>query len=162
MKKIRKDWPAKVAEYISYWAGSRYSLLSAIALLVIWVISGRFFDYSEGWQIVLTIGSAVISFLMVFIIQTTQNRNAKIIRIKLDELLRSTQGANNLVMDLEEFTEEELEAIRDKYEAIADETRRTQNVRHEKGIIEALFNTEIDRGLGKKPSAKSKKKKTTE
>lgn len=159
MKKIRKDWAAKAAEYISYWAGSRYALLSAIALLIIWVISGRFFDYSEGWQIVLTIGSAVISFLMVFIIQTTQNRNAKIIRIKLDELLRSTHGANSLMMGLEDFTEEELESIRDKYEEIADETRKAQESRHESGVIEALFHTEIDRSLHKKPVIKTRKKK---
>ncbi len=157
MKRVRKDWLAKIAEYISYWAGSRYVLIIAIALLGVWVFAGRFYDYSDGWQLVLTIGSALITFLMVFIIQTTQNRNAKIIRIKLDELLRTTKGANNLVMGLEEFTEEELEAIRDKYEEIAEETRRVHESRQGHGIVDVLFNTEIDRTLEKKPVIKKKK-----
>ena len=158
MKKLRKDWLAKIAEYISYWAGSRYVLIIAIGLLGLWVFAGRVFDFSVGWQLVLTIGSAIITFLMVFIIQTTQNRNAKIIRIKLDELLRTTKGANNLVLGLDDFTEEELEAIRDKYEAIAEETRHTHENRKDSGIIDVLFNTEIDRSLEKKPIIKAKKK----
>ncbi len=155
MKKLRKDWLAKIAEYISYWAGSRYVLIIAIGLLGLWGFAGQFFDYSLGWQLVLTIGSAIITFLMVFIIQTTQNRNAKIIRIKLDELIRNTQGANNMLIGLEDFTEEELESIREKYEDIAEENRRAHEGRS--GIVDVLFNTEIDRTLEKKPVIRKKK-----
>jgi low affinity Fe/Cu permease len=156
MKKLRKDWLAKLAEYISYWAGSRYVFIIAIGLLGLWGFAGQFFDYSNGWQLVLTIGAAVITFLMVFIIQTTQNRNAKIIRIKLDELIRNTKGANNMLIGLEEFTEEELEAIREKYEAIAEEKRTAHSRQGSRGIVDVLFNTEIDRTLEKKPVIRKK------
>ena len=154
MKKLRKDWLARVAEYSSYWSGSRYAFSLAIILLGVWVVAGHFFDYSDGWMMAISVGSAIVTFLMVFLIQNTLNRNIRILHIKIDELIRHTKGANNALMDLNDFTEEELEVIRNKYEAIAKESRQT--IQTDSGIIEALFKAELG---AEEDQQKPKKKK---
>ena len=95
----------------------------AIGLILVWMISGPFFDFSDTWQLVINTGTTIITFLMVFLIQNTQNRDTEAIQVKLDELIRATRGAHNALIDLEEQEEENLEEIRKKYQALADAAR---------------------------------------
>lgn len=95
----------------------------AVAIVVIWLITGPLFKFSDTWQLVINTGTTIITFLMVFLIQNTQNRDTQAMQIKLDELIRVTQKAHNALLDLEELEEEELDAFRDKYEKMAKKAR---------------------------------------
>ncbi len=108
----------KIAGWISGIAGSPFAFLLAVAIIILWWLSGPQFDYSDTWQLVINTGTTIVTFLMVFLIQNTQNRDAKAIQIKLDELLRATKGARTSFVNMEELPDEELEALQDEFEAL--------------------------------------------
>jgi len=91
----------------------------AVAVILIWVVTGPIFHFSDTWQLVINTGTTIITFLMVFLIQNTQNRDTEAIQLKLDELIRATKGAHNALLDLEELEEENLDAFKIKYQALA-------------------------------------------
>jgi low affinity Fe/Cu permease len=95
----------------------------AVFVVVAWLISGPFFDFSDTWQLVINTGTTVVTFLMVFLIQNIQNRDGEAIQVKLDELLRISAGAHNVLLDLEELEESELDRIRTRYTQIAEQAR---------------------------------------
>jgi low affinity Fe/Cu permease len=95
----------------------------AVALIVIWGATGPMFGFSDTWQLVINTGTTIVTFLMVFLIQHTQNRDTEALQIKLDELIRATAGAQNSLLDLEELEEKELDTIRDNYELLAKRAR---------------------------------------
>lgn len=98
----------------------------ALAILFVagWGLSGFLFDFSNTWQLVINTFTTVVTFLMVFMIQSTQNRDSEAMQVKLDELIRTTRGANNELLDLEELEEDELDRIRMTYEQLAERARR--------------------------------------
>ena len=98
----------------------------ALALIVViaWVITGPMFEFSDTWQLFINTGTTIVTFLMVFLIQNTQNRDAEAMQIKLDELIRAVKGAQNTLLDLEELDEDALDEIRNRYEKLAREARR--------------------------------------
>ena len=91
----------------------------ACAIIVGWALTGPLFDYSDSWQLVINTSTTIITFLMVFVIQNTQNRDSKATQIKLDELIRAMEGAHNALLDLEQLTEQDLNRLRDRYIALA-------------------------------------------
>jgi low affinity Fe/Cu permease len=95
----------------------------AIGVVAVWVVTGPVFGFSDTWQLVINTGTTIVTFLMVFLIQNTQNRDTEAIQVKLDELIRATQGAHNALLDLEELEEETLDAFRTKYQALARSAR---------------------------------------
>lgn len=95
----------------------------AVGIVVAWGISGPFFGFSDTWQLVINTGTTIITFLMVFLIQNTQNRDTEAMQIKLDELIRATRHADNKLLDLEELEEHELDEVRRHYEAMAGKAR---------------------------------------
>lgn len=95
----------------------------AVAALLLWAISGPFFGFSDTWQLVINTGTTIVTFLVVFLIQNTQNRDAEAIQVKLDELIRANKGAHNSLLDLEDLEEEELDKIRADYEQLAARAR---------------------------------------
>jgi low affinity Fe/Cu permease len=99
----------------------------AVAVIAVWVVTGPLFAFSDTWQLVINTGTTIITFLMVFLIQNTQNRDTEAIQIKLDELIRSTQGAHNALLDLEELEDDALEAFRRKYQVLASSAREELN-----------------------------------
>ncbi len=107
---------ARVAAAVS---GKPATFLIAVAVVLVWAISGPMFGYSDTWQLVINTGTTIVTFLMVFLIQNTQNRDTAAIQLKLDELIRATRGAHNALLDLEELEEARLETFRGRYEALA-------------------------------------------
>ncbi len=97
----------------------------AVFLVAAWGVSGPLFDYSNTWQLVINTFTTVVTFLMVFLIQSTQNRDSEAMQVKLDELIRTTKGARNELLDLEELEEEELDRIRATYEQLAERARES-------------------------------------
>ena len=113
----------RIAKATSRAAGRPHAFGLAVAVIVIWLVTGPLFRFSDTWQLVINTGTTVVTFLMVFLIQTTQNRDAEAIQIKLDELLRSTRGAHNALLDLEELEERDLDQIRAAYVQLAERAR---------------------------------------
>jgi low affinity Fe/Cu permease len=114
-KQARGDAFGKFAAAASNWLGSKWAFIGAIVIILVWAITGPLFHYSDTWQLVINTGTTIITFLMVFIIQNTQNRDARAINLKLDELIRAIDKAGNQMMDIEKLSDEELDAIHDKY-----------------------------------------------
>lgn len=96
----------------------------AVFIILLWILTGPVFGFSDTWQLVINTGTTIITFLMVFLIQNTQNRDTKALQLKLDELIRSTKGAHNALLDIEELEEDQLELFRAKYEALASAARK--------------------------------------
>src|ERR1700752_4423802 len=105
----------RFAKWTSRAAGRPVTFAIAVATLLVWAISGPFFGFSDTWQLVINTGTTIITFLMVFLIQNTQNRDSEALHVKLDELIRSTKGAHNALLDLEELEEKDLDLIRSTY-----------------------------------------------
>ena len=118
------NWYANAAKAASRYAGRPVTFFMATLVILIWIVTGPLFGFSDTWQLVINTGTTIITFLMVFLIQNSQNRDTKAIQIKLDELIRTTQGAHNALLDLEELNEESLDAFRTKYEALAAAARK--------------------------------------
>lgn len=116
------SWFAKFARSTAQASGSPVTFMVAIGTILIWSLSGPFFGYSDSWQLVINTSTTIVTFLMVFLIQNTQNRDATAVQIKLDELIRATEGAHNAIMNLEELGEKEFERIREKYKDLAERT----------------------------------------
>ncbi len=109
----------KFANAISGAAGSPFAFILCAIYVIAWACTGPFFGFSNTWQLVINSSTTIVTFLMVFLIQNTQNRDTEAIQIKLDELIRATKGAHNALMDLEELEETHLNQFRDRYEALA-------------------------------------------
>ena len=116
MKKFRFSF---IARHIATLSGRPTVFLLAVSAVVLWGLSGPLFDYSNTWQLIINTTTTIITFLMVFIIQNTQNRDTEAIQIKLDELIRATQGAHNALLDLEDLEDEQLARYRRRYESLA-------------------------------------------
>jgi low affinity Fe/Cu permease len=104
----------------------------AVLLIAVWMATGPLFGFSDTWQLVINTGTTIVTFLMVFLIQNTQNRDTEAMQIKLDELIRATQGAHNALLDLEELEEETLGRFRDRYQSLANDAR----ARIKKGLLD--------------------------
>ena len=117
------NWYTGFAKAASRFCGRPRTFAMAIAVIVIWMVTGPIFGFSDTWQLVINTGTTIITFLMVFLIQSTQNRDTEAIQVKLDELIRATKGAHNALLDLEELEEDVLDDFRKKYQALASAAR---------------------------------------
>lgn len=113
------SWYSRFAKAAAHFCGRPRVFALAVGVIAIWVVTGPLFGFSDTWQLVINTGTTIITFLMVFLIQNTQNRDTQAIQVKLDELIRATQGAHNALLDLEEIEEESLDAFRQRYQALA-------------------------------------------
>lgn len=129
------SWFTRFAKATAHKAGRPGAFITAVTIILIWAITGPLFKFSDTWQLVINTGTTVITFLMVFLIQNTQNRDSEAIQVKLDELIRATKGAHNALLDLEELEEEELDRIRSTYQDLAKQAREARE--------QGLFDTDV-------------------
>jgi low affinity Fe/Cu permease len=115
-------WFSRFASKTAQIVGQPYMFLFAVVVLILWAASGPLFHFSDTWQLIINTGTTIITFLVVFLIQTTQNRDAKALHLKLDELIRSHLSARNDMIDIEKLSDEELEEIERRYAAICEES----------------------------------------
>ena len=118
------SWFTRFAKSTARKAGHPATFCVAVAIILSWAASGPLFGFSDTWQLVINTGTTIVTFLMVFLIQNTQNRDSEAIQVKLDELIRATKGAHNALLDLEELEDDALDRFRRKYEALAEAARR--------------------------------------
>ena len=119
----KPGWFTRMAKAAARFTGRPLCFMLALGVVLVWAISGPIFGFSDTWQLVINTGTTIITFLMVFLIQNTQNRDTQALQIKLDELIRSTRGAHNALLDLEELEEKDLQEFQDRYEALAQRAR---------------------------------------
>ena len=132
----------KFANKTSDIVGSPWAFIAAVVLIVLWGVSGPLFGFSDTWQLVINTGTTIITFLMVFLIQNTQNRDAKAIHLKLDELIRSSAKARNSLVDLEDLSDEELQRLQREFkrlreshaELLSDDLDQVEQELHEREV----------------------------
>lgn len=118
------SWFTRFSKRVAHVTGQPVSFGLAVLVILAWAITGPIFQWSDTWQLIVNTGTTIVTFLMVFLIQSTQNRDAEAVHIKLDELLRVTPGAHNVLLDLEEMEEADLARLRAAYQKLAEEARR--------------------------------------
>ncbi|HEY8963424.1 MAG TPA: low affinity iron permease family protein [Alphaproteobacteria bacterium] len=118
-----KDVFTRFAERVALWAGYPWAFIGAFGLILVWAITGPIFDFSDTWQLVINTSTTIVTFLMVFLIQNSQNRDTAALHLKLDELIRTHAKAQTALLDLEELSEQDLMKIREEYEALAKQAR---------------------------------------
>ena len=118
-----RSWFTRFAKLTSQSAGRPIAFSIAAGIVLVWMVTGPLFHFSDTWQLVINTGTTIVTFLMVFLIQNTQNRDSEAVQVKLDELLRVTKGAHVALLDLEELEDAELNRIRASYEKLAEEAR---------------------------------------
>jgi low affinity Fe/Cu permease len=113
----------RFAKWTARATGRPATFMLAAAIIVVWGVTGPIFGFSNTWQLIINTGTTIVTFLMVFLIQNTQNRDTEALQVKLDELIRVTQGAHLVLLDLEELDDRQLDHIRDMYEKVAAQAR---------------------------------------
>jgi low affinity Fe/Cu permease len=116
-------WFTEFSKWIAEAAGHPISFSFALLTIIVWAATGPLFDYSDTWQLVINTGTTIVTFLMVFLIQKTQNRDTETLHLKLAELIRVTKGARNMMLDLEHMDDESLNRLRDIYERLGNKAR---------------------------------------
>jgi low affinity Fe/Cu permease len=115
---------SRFARWTAHTTGHPLAFVCATVTICIWLITGPLFGFSDTWQLVINTGTTIVTFLMVFLIQNTQNRDSAAVHLKLDELIRTVTGAHNALLDLEELTEADLERLRSRYESLGRAARQ--------------------------------------
>ena len=108
--------------------GSAWAFMAAVSIIILWALSGHIFHYSDTWQLIINTGTTIVTFLMVFLIQNTQNRDSRAVQLKLDELIRSVSGARNKLMDLEALSDEELDRFQKEFQRLRKRSERAAEV----------------------------------
>jgi low affinity Fe/Cu permease len=149
------------ANHTAHAAGHPMTFAAALLVIVVWAVLGPVFGYSDTWQLVINTGTTIITFLMVFLIQNTQNRESKAVQLKLDEIIRSLAGAHNTLLNLEELDEEELDAMHKRYCALAERARNA--VERGEGDTEVLelLEENVEHALRAKTAAGDSARKKT-
>jgi low affinity Fe/Cu permease len=118
------SWFVRFARAVARAAGRPLTFVIAAGVVVVWAAVGPLFGFSDTWQLIINTGTTIVTFLMVFLIQSTQNRDTEALQVKIDELIRAMHGAQNELLDLEEMDDKELDRIRARYEKLAEKARK--------------------------------------
>ncbi|RZJ99232.1 MAG: low affinity iron permease family protein [Flavobacterium sp.] len=136
MRKKKDSFFERVATKITCWTGSSAAFLTAFAIILFWAISGPVFHFSDTWQLVINTGTTIVTFLMVFLIQKSQNKDGKAIQLKLNELIAASRHASNRMVDIEDLTEAELDFLHRYYEKLSDKAEEDEDI-HKSHSIDA-------------------------
>src|SRR5216110_868288 len=126
----RESWFRAFACAVANAVGTHWAFLTAFAVVLVWLVTGPLFNFSDSWQLVINTGTTIVTFLMVFLIQATQNRDGKAIQLKLDELIRAQKSARNVFADLEHATEEELREFETEFRTLRKRGLSKKSARH--------------------------------
>jgi low affinity Fe/Cu permease len=118
--------------------GSAWAFIIALLIIVVWAITGPMFNFSDTWQLIINTGTTIVTFLMVFLIQNTQNRDAKAVHLKLDELIRALHGARNHLVDLEKLSDDEMKKLEEEFERIHKKAKKMEKVLNRNEQVAAL------------------------
>jgi low affinity Fe/Cu permease len=144
-KRLKKDnFFERIATAITRWTGSSAAFLTAFGVILFWGISGPVFDFSDTWQLVINTGTTIITFLMVFLIQKSQNKDGKAIQLKLNELIAASRFASNRMVDIEDLTEEELDVLHKYYQLLADKAEKDDDI-HSSHSIDVAEKADADK-----------------
>jgi low affinity Fe/Cu permease len=121
-----KSWFTRFAKWTARAAGRPAAFLLALGVIIVWAVTGPLFHFSDTWQLVINTGTTIVTFLMVFLIQSTQNRDAEATQVKLDEIIRAIGNARNELLDLEELEEKDLDRLKETFIAMALKARRAR------------------------------------
>ena len=139
----KKDFFCTFANQTARLSGAPLTFTIAVGIIAVWAITGPIFKYSDTWQLVINTGTTIITFLMVFLIQNTQNRDSEALHLKIDELIRATKGAQNALIDLEDLSQNELDAFKAKFAELAQSAQSSDpNASHE--MLERALQETID------------------
>jgi low affinity Fe/Cu permease len=127
----------QLAEIVTRWAGGNGGFFTAMAVVLVWAVLGPVFGFSDTWQLVINTGTTIVTFLMVFLIQRTQNKESLALHLKLNELVAAVNGASNRLIDVEALDEDELQVLREHYHQLAALTRREHDTAESHSIDEA-------------------------
>jgi low affinity Fe/Cu permease len=119
------------------WAGSTPAFATAVLTILVWGVTGRFFDYSDTWQLVINTGTTIVTFLMVFLIQRSQNKDAHAVHLKLNELVAAVHGASNRLINVEDLSEHEVELLRRHFGELAELAKRDEDLTASHSVEEA-------------------------
>ncbi len=151
-KKKQLSFFERFSNAITSWAGSSYAFSAAFTVVIIWAACGPLFNFSETWQLVINTGTTIITFLMVFLIQKSQNKDNKAIQLKLNELIAADERTSNRMVDLEDMTEEELDRLHKFYEKLSDLAEKDDDIHRSRSIDAAEEYNEIKQA-GRKPAS---------
>jgi low affinity Fe/Cu permease len=136
-----------VSEAVTAWTGSTAGIGTAAAIIVIWALVGPIFGFSDTWQLVINTGTTIVTFLMVFLIQRSQNKESLALQLKLNELVAALQGASNRLIDVEGLTEKELQVLRKHYRRLADLAAHDSDLGKSHSVEEAEHRHHLKRSL---------------
>jgi low affinity Fe/Cu permease len=143
MARKKKNLFEKFSNWATIATGSSAAFIAAVSVIIIWLITGPVFKYSDTWQLIINTGTTIITFLMVFLIQKSQNKDSKAIHLKLNELLASHEGASNRMVDIEDLTEKELDQLHKFYVTLSDLAEREDDITCTHSIDAAQENHKI-------------------
>jgi len=143
----------QLAHKSTMWTGSSWAFLIALGMTLLWLGTGPLFGYSDTWQLVMNTLSSVVTFLMVFLIQRSQNKDGLAIQMKLNELIAATQGASNRLINIEDLSEEELEDLHERYQKLVERLQHERKVTAKISVEQAA--SEVESGNGPAPSGPS-------
>ena len=135
--RLRGGMAETIAARVTDWVGSSKGLTAAVGVIVLWAVSGPFFGWSNTWQLVINTGTTIVTFLMVFLIQRTQNKDGLAIQLKLNELVAAMRGASNRLIEVEDLSEEELRVLRTHYRRLVEMARGDHDIAASHSIEEA-------------------------
>ena len=152
----------RVAAGVTHWAGSSWGFGMAAGTVLVWAITGPLFRWSDTWQLVINTGTTIVTFLMVFLVQRTQNRDGLAIQLKLNEIVAAVRGASNRLIDVEGLTEDELEVLHMHYRRLAEIAGHEQNITASHSVDEAEHRHQAKRkSRGQRSSSDAKKRETS-
>ena len=127
----------QISQWATHWTGSSWAFTLAVFVVIAWLITGPLFDFSNTWQLIINTGTTIVTFLMVFLIQRAQNKDALAIQLKLNEIVASLEGASNRLIDIEDLSEHELEILHSHYRQLAALSKREHNLFTSHSVDEA-------------------------
>ena len=131
------NFMARLAAAVTRWSGSSWGFGTALAVILVWAVTGPIFKWSDTWQLVINTGTTIVTFLMVFLIQRTQNKDGLAIQLKLNELVAAIEGASNRLIDIEDLGEAELQVLHRHYQRLAEMAQREEKIATSHSVEEA-------------------------